>query len=311
MKTYRLSLEYDMEMSLVTRFITPLGIVMIMFGMGLSLTHDDFKRVWIQPRAIILGIVLQIIGLPVLGFAFVQLLNLDPMMAVAVMLLSSCPGGAITNLVTFISKGDVALSVSLTSINSIITVFTIPLLTTFSLYHFLGEAAADRVDVMFLCLGILAITIPPISFGMITKVKVPRLAIKSEKWVRKVSLLFLVLLVALGVYRENHLFPENYWQLTFTALAFCLASALTGTVIGGVARLPGKQVLTLAIEVGLHNSAMAIVIAVSFLKIHDLAVFAAFYLVMEYLLSGLLMLVTNLPPQVVSLSRKQSIRENR
>ncbi len=287
-----------MEVSLITRFITPLGIVIIMFGMGLSLTLDDFKRVWVQPRAIIIGITLQIIGLPILGFAFVTLLNLKPMLAVAIMLLSACPGGAITNLVSFISKGDAALSVSLTSINSFITVCTIPLVTTFSFQYFLGKEAAEQINTNFLCLGIIAITVPPISIGMITKMKAPILAEKSEKWVQKGTILFLVFLVSFGLYRENQMFPDNYWELTFIAITFCLSSAFAGVIIGFFSRLPGIQVLTLAIEVGLHNSAMAIVITLSFLNLQELAVFSAFYLVMEYILSGLLILVTNFPTPI-------------
>jgi BASS family bile acid:Na+ symporter len=297
-----------MEVSLITRFITPLGIVVIMFGMGLSLTPADFRRVWVQPRAIMVGIVLQIIGLPILGLALISILNLNPMMAVAVMLMCACPGGAITNLVSFISKGDAALSVSLTSINSFITVFTIPLVVTFSLRYFMGEAVAEQVDVMFLCLGIIAITIPPIIIGMITKAKAPRLAVKSEKWVRKGTIVFLIFLVSFGLYRENRMFPDNYWELAAIAVTLCLSSALTGAVMGGIARLPRNQVLTLAIEVGLHNSALAIVIALSFLGIQGLAVFSAFYLVVEYILSGLLILVTNLPASVYSRFQKQWIQ---
>ncbi len=294
-----------MEVSLITRIITPLGIVIIMFGMGLSLTIDDFKRVWVQPKAILIGILLQIIGLPILGFAFISILNLKPMLAVAVMLLSACPGGAITNLVSFISKGDAALSVSLTSINSVITVFTIPLVTTFALGHFLGKEAAERVNVMSLCLGIVIITIPPIIIGMTTKVKAPGLAEKSEKWVQKGTIVFLVFLVSFGCYRESQMFPDNYWELTILAVAFCLSSAFTGAITGVITRLPGKQVLTLAIEVGLHNSAMAMVIALSFLNMQVLTVFSAFYLVVEYIVSGLLMLATNLPSPEYSRIREQ------
>lgn len=296
-----------MEVSLLTRLITPLGIVVIMFGMGLSLTLEDFKRVWVQPGAVIIGIVLQILGLPILGFAFVALFKLGPMMAVAVMLLSACPGGAITNLVSFISKGDAALSVSLTSINSFITVFTIPLVTTYALHHFMGAEAAKRVDVMFLCFGIILITIPPIIFGMLARAKAPDFARKSEKWVRKGTIVFLVILVSVGLYSENRMFPENYLELAFLSVAFCLFSGLSGAVTGALTRLPRKQVLTLAIEVGLHNSAMAIVIALTFLNMQELSVFAAFYLVVEYVVSGLLILATNLPFSVIPGTGKDKI----
>ena len=296
-----------MEVSLLTRFITPLGIIVIMFGMGLSLTLEDFKRVWVQPKAMIIGIVLQIIGLPILGFAFVSVFRLGPMMAVAVMLLSACPGGAITNLVSFISKGDAALSVSLTSINSFITVFTIPLVTTYALYHFMGAEVARRVDVMFLCFGIIIITVPPIIIGMLTKAKAPNLAQNSEKWVRKGTIVFLLFLVSFGIYSENRMFPDNYLELTFLSVAFCLFSGISGAITGGMARLPWKSVLTLAIEVGLHNSAMAIVIALTFLNMQELSIFAAFYLVVEYIVSGLLILATNLPFSVFPKDEKTKL----
>lgn len=96
------------------------------------------------------------------------------------------------------------------------------------------------------------------------------------------------------------MFPDNYLELTFLSVVFCLFSGISGAVTGGIARLPWKQVLTLAIEVGLHNSAMAIVIALTFLNMQELSVFAAFYLVVEYIVSGLLILVTNLPFSVLA-----------
>ena len=127
-----------MEISTLTRIVTPMGIAVIMLGMGMSLTLDDFKRVWVQPKPVFIGIILQIIGLPLLGIAFVSIIGPDPVTAAAIMILSACPGGAITNLVSYISRGDAALSVTLTSINSFITVLTIPFITEFAVIHYLG-----------------------------------------------------------------------------------------------------------------------------------------------------------------------------
>ena len=286
-------MENLMEVSMITRIVTPLGIAIIMLGMGLSLTLDDFKRVWVQPKPIFIGILLQIVGLPILGFTFIFILKLDPMLAAAVMLLSACPGGAITNLVSFISKGDAALSVSLTGINSFITVLTIPLVTTFSLNYFLGANLAEKVNVTVLSIGIIIITIPPIIMGMIIKAKAPVLAKKSESWVRKGTIIFILFLACFACYSDKHIFLANYRELSLYAVSLALLSLLLGGVVGIITRLPRKQVLTLSIEVGLHNSAMAIVIALSFLGMPALGVFSAFYLIVEYIFSGLLMTTMN------------------
>ncbi|MBU3915510.1 hypothetical protein KKA14_08235, partial [bacterium] len=239
------------------------------------------------------GIVLQILGLPILGFVFISVLNLQPMLAASVMLLSACPGGAITNLVSFISKGDAALSVSLTAVNSFITVITIPIVVTFSLSHFLGEETAEHINVLKLSLGIIAITIPPIILGMLTKMVAPEAAKKSEKWVRNTTILFLILLATVASFRERQTFMENYQELALIAVILCTLSVVMGALVSFLFLLPRKQILTLAIEVGLHNSAMGIVIALSFLNIPALAVFSAFYLVVEYILSGIIMVTMN------------------
>lgn len=284
-----------MESSMLTRVITPLVIAFIMFGMGLSLTLNDFKRVWKEPKAVCTGIVLQIFGLPILGFTFIYFLDLSPVTATAVMILSACPGGAITNLVTFVSKGDAALSVSLTAVNSLITVITIPLVVTFSLTHFMGQAIASQVDSLTLSLGIIVITIPPIILGMLIRIKAPDFAGKSDSWVKKGTIIFLVLLASFAIHGEKQVFLDNYKELLSIALGLCFLSLFMGAVVSRLLRFPRKQILTLAIEVGLHNSAMGIVVAISFLQINALAVFSAFYLIVEYVLSGVLMGFMNSP----------------
>ncbi len=282
-----------MESSILTRVITPLAIAFIMFGMGLSLTLNDFKRVWKQPKAICTGVVLQIIGLPVLGVLFIVLLNLSPVTATSLMILSACPGGAITNLVTYICRGDTALSVSLTAVNSLITMATIPLVVTLALAHFMGQEIASQVNSLRLSLGIILITVPPIALGMLTKKNAPEFALKSEQWVKKATILFLVLLASVAIHGEKQMFMDNYKELLGLAVGLCLMSIFMGASASRLLRLPGRQILTLAIEVGMHNSAMGIVIAISFLQINSLAVFSAFYLVIEYILSGIFMVVMN------------------
>jgi bile acid:Na+ symporter, BASS family len=284
-----------MEASIMSRIITPLAIAFIMFGMGLSLTLDDFKRVWIYPKVIFTGIFLQIICLPILGFCFVSILNLEPIMATSIMVLSACPGGAITNLVSFISKGDTALSVSLTAVNSLITVITIPILVTFSIEFFMGEKMAAQVDSLELSLGIILVTIPPILLGMFTRKMAPKFAQDSESSVKKGTILFLVVLASFAVYSEKQLFMEHYGSFTLMAAGLCILSFFMGGLVSTLLGFPRRHILTLAIEVGLHNSAMGIMIAISFLGINALGIFSAFYLIIEYVLSGILMTTMNSP----------------
>ncbi len=282
-----------MESTLLTRVITPLAIACIMFGMGLSLTLNDFKRVWKQPKEICTGVILQIIGLPVLGFVLARCLDLPPVTAASVMILSACPGGAITNLVTYVSKGDAALSVSLTAVNSLITVATIPLVVTASLTHFMGRDIAARVDSLALSLGIVVITIPPIFLGMLVRRTAPDFARRSEPWVKKGTILFLVLLASFAIHKEKQMFLDNYQDLMGLAAGLCLLSLFMGGIVSWILGFARRQVLTLTIEVGLHNSAMGIVIAMGFLQINSLAVFSAFYLVIEYLAAGVVMAAMN------------------
>lgn len=284
-----------MESTLLTRVITPLAIACIMFGMGLSLTLNDFKRVWKQPKQICIGIILQIMGLPILGFILIGWLDLPPVTATSVMILSACPGGAITNLVTYISRGDAALSVSLTAVNSLITVATIPLVVTLSVSHFMGQAIAAQVDSLTLSLGIVVITIPPIFLGVLVKRTVPNFADQSEPWVKKGTIVFLVLLASFAIHKEQQMFLDNYKELLGIAAGLCLLSLAMGGFVSWILGFDKKQILTLAIEVGLHNSAMGIVIAMGFLQINSLAVFSAFYLVIEYLVAGVLMGAMNSP----------------
>ncbi len=158
---------------------------------------------------------------------------------------------------------------------------------------FLGEAVAEKVNVTLLSFGIIIITIPPIIIRMVIKAKAPSMAERSESWVRKGTIIFILFLASYACYSDKQIFLDNYRELSLYAVGLALISLLMGVVIGIITKLPRKQILTLSIEVGLHNSAMAIVIALSFLGMTSLAIFSAFYLIVEYIFSGLLMATMN------------------
>lgn len=126
-----------MEASALTQIFLPLSLAVIMFGMGITLRTDDFKKIFIYPKAMTLGLINQLLILPALAFVLVIAFQLSPELAVGMMILAACPGGATSNLITYLAKGDAALSVSLTAFSSLITVITIPLLVNFSIVYFI------------------------------------------------------------------------------------------------------------------------------------------------------------------------------
>ncbi len=133
-------------MDSTTGIILAISLILIMFGMGLSLTLTDFKRVFVFPKAIIIGLCCQIIFLPLIGYALATALQLSPTIAIGLMLLAACPGGPTSNMLTFLAKGDLALSVSLTAVASVLTIFTIPLIVQFAVQEFSNESQTISVD---------------------------------------------------------------------------------------------------------------------------------------------------------------------
>ena len=155
-----------MEASFLTSVILPASLFIIMLGMGLSLVLDDFKRIALYPKATLIGLSNQLLFLPIIAFVIIKLLNLAPMVAVGFMLLAACPGGTTSNLIAHVSRGDTALSITLTAISSFISVLTIPLIITYSLNHFVGNAQTIELPVVATIMQILIITVVPVSIGL-------------------------------------------------------------------------------------------------------------------------------------------------
>jgi BASS family bile acid:Na+ symporter len=184
-----------MESSVLTTVVLPLALFIIMLGMGLGLTVADFKRIFVDPKAVILGLSAQLLLLPVVGFVLAMIFPLTPELAVGVMILAACPGGPTSNLVTYLVKGNVALSITLTAISSLITVLTIPLIVNLAMAHFMGSEVALQLPFLPTVLQIAVITLIPVSIGMAIHRYTPRTAAAIEKWVKWLSLFFLALII--------------------------------------------------------------------------------------------------------------------
>ncbi|MBS4073218.1 MAG: bile acid:sodium symporter, partial [Algoriphagus sp.] len=137
-----------MQSSILTELFLPLALAVIMFGMGLSLTLSDFKRILIYPKAVLLGLLNQIVLLPVVAFFIANGLGLSPELAVGLMILAACPGGATSNLITHLAKGDTALSITLTAFSSMITVLTIPFVVNFSIGYFIPGGEEQQLEIL-------------------------------------------------------------------------------------------------------------------------------------------------------------------
>jgi BASS family bile acid:Na+ symporter len=250
-----------MESSFLTTVFLPLALFVIMLGMGLGLTVNDFKQVAVAPKAAILGLVAQLILLPIVGFGLASFFPLTPELAVGVMIIAACPGGATSNLMTYIARGNVALSISLTAISSLITIFTIPLAVNFSMQAFMGEATALHLPFVKTVIQIAVITLIPVSLGMLLNHYVPPFAASVEKSVKWLSLGFLGLIIAFILFKERAHVLGFFLQVGGVALALNVITMALGFAIATLAKLNRPTTTALTIEVGIQNGTLAIAVA--------------------------------------------------
>ncbi|MCY1012662.1 bile acid:sodium symporter family protein [Nannocystis pusilla] len=238
----------------------PIALGVIMLGLGLSLTLEDFKRVVLMPKPVFIGLLCQMLLLPAVCFSIATGFDLPPALAVGLMLLSASPGGATANLFSHLAKGDVALNITLTAVNSVLSLLTLPFIVNYSLVHFMGEGKViplqfDKVVQVF------AIVLVPVGIGMFVRAKKQGLADRLEKPVKILSAVFLLLVIAATVAKERAHVVEYFQQVGLAALAFNLVSMAVGYLVPVVVRLPKRQAVAIGMEIGIHNGTLAIAIA--------------------------------------------------
>jgi bile acid:Na+ symporter, BASS family len=284
-----------METNFLTDILLPVSLALIMFGMGLSLRPDDFKRVAIYPRAAALGIFNQIIILPLVGFILLMLIPMrTPELAVGIMVIAACPGGPTSNLISHISKGDTALSITLTAISSLIVVITIPLIVNFSLRFFMQHNEYVPLPVFDTIVKVIIITLIPVAIGMITRAKASRFSLRMERPVKIMSgiLLFVIIVAAILNDREN--FFDFFAQAGPVALALNVAMLAVGYTTAKLTRLNSSQSITISIESGIQNGTLGIAIAATLLKNPNMTISPAIYSLIMFMTAGLIIAGTNL-----------------
>ncbi len=282
-----------MQSSVLTELFLPFSLAVIMFGMGLSLRVEDFKRILIYPKAVGIGLLNQLVLLPILAFGIVKVFSLPPELAVGLMILAVCPGGATSNLITHLAKGDAALSITLTACSSVITVFTIPFLVNFSIGYFIPGGEAKQLEVVGTVVSVLVITIIPVALGMLVFAKVPKLAAKLDLPFRRISAVFFVVIVLAAVLKEKENLVRYFMEAGPAALALNVATLVLSFGIAKLVKLPFRQGLTIAIESGIQNGTLGITIAATLLMNSVMTIPSAIYSLIMFGTAALVILWGN------------------
>ncbi|QHV00048.1 bile acid:sodium symporter family protein [Synechocystis sp. CACIAM 05] len=276
-----------MESNFLTTIFLPLALFLIMFGMGLGLTTKDFNRIWLEPKAVAIGLIAQLVMLPMVGFGLSSLFSLSPELAVGLMILAACPGGSTSNVITYLLKGNVALSITLTAISSLVTIITIPLVVNLAANYFMGEQFALQLPFLKTVLQIAVITIIPVSLGMIFHHFLPKIAMVMEKNVKWLSLFFLGIIIVAILVKERENLADFFLQVGGVTVTLNLLTMGLGYGIAILAGLGLAERKSITIEVGIQNGTLAIAIATTLLNAPIMAIPAAIYSVVMFLTSSI------------------------
>ncbi|GIG64517.1 bile acid:sodium symporter family protein [Phytomonospora endophytica] len=248
--------------------LLPIALGIVMLGLGLSLTVADFKRVAVYPRATLVALLCQVLLLPAACFGLILLFDPPPALAVGMMLLAASPGGSTANLFSHLFGGDVALNVTLTAVNSVLAVVTLPLVVNFSLDYFMSAEGA--VGLQFdKSLQVFAIILIPVALGMFLRHRYPGFADRMAKPVRITSIVVLVLALAAAVFQEFEHIGEYIVAIGAVTLLFNVLSLAVGYWAPRLTRVGREQSIATCMEIGIHNGTLAIAIALSPTLLND------------------------------------------
>jgi BASS family bile acid:Na+ symporter len=261
----------------------PIALALIMGSLGLSLTVDDFRRIFTQPRGILIGLANLFVLSPLLAFAVAELYALEAVFAVGLVLLGASPGGATANLLTHLARGDTALSISMTALSSLAAAVTVPAYLSLAIAHF-GAGVADDVSMGGIVARVFAITVVPVAIGMWIRSRREAWAVANEPLVKRVALVAFVVVVVGAVAEEWGTVTEHFTELAIAALTLNVLAMTCSFTVSRLARLDNRQATAVAMELGVHNGTLAIAVAV--LITDDLAIPAAIYSAFMFATAG-------------------------
>ena len=263
----------------------PIALAIIMFGLGLDLTVRDFRRVGQQPRAVLVALGCQLVLLPLVCFGLVVAFDLPPLLGIGMMLLAASPGGTTANLFSHLFHGDVALNITLTAINSIVAIATLPLITNLTIAWF---DQSDSVSMPLVeVVKVFVLILVPVGIGMLVRARRPGFATRMDRPVRVGSAVILGLLI-LGILLDQRESVGSYLaDVGLIAALFCAISLVVGYAVPRAAGVADDQAIASSFEIGVHNGTLAIFVAVEVLDSTEISVPAAVYsLLMFFLAAG-------------------------
>jgi BASS family bile acid:Na+ symporter len=275
-----------MQASFLSIYLMPLAIAVIMVGLGLSLTPADFKRILDYPKAVLIGLITQMLLLPAICLLIADFFQLEPALAVGLMLLAAAPGGPSANLYSHMAGGDVALNVSLTALNSVLSIFSIAWIVNLSLAYFMQAEAYVPMQFQKV-LEVCVMIITPICLGMWIRHRYAAFAQRMEGKVKLISGVFLGLLIVLAGLKEIDHLMHDIRSVGGAALTFNLACLLVGYFLPRLFRLPPKQAVAISMEVGIHNGSLAIFIALSILNNGTMTIPAVVYSLIMFITAAI------------------------
>lgn len=264
-----------MESSIIGMFLPP-ALAIVMLGLGLTLTLQDFARVAKAPKAAVIALVCQMIVLPAICFGVVLMFDLEPVLAVGMMLLAASPGGSTANLFSHLAGGDVALNISLTAINSVLAVVTVPIITGLSMNAFLGDAEAIGMQPGKI-VQVFAMVLVPVVVGMWIRARYTSFAERMRRPVKIASVVALVLVLTAAAGQDIGTLLGFVAELGLAALLLIVLSLTIGYFVPRAFGVGRKQAIASSMEVGIHNAMIAIAMAISVLGNPDMAIPAAVY----------------------------------
>lgn len=263
-------------------YLISLVLAAIMFGLGLSLTFSNFKQIMLRPKAFFVGLGAQMIFLPSVAFLILLFSGLPDVFKVGIMILAVCPGGTTSGFVTYLFKGNVALSISLTVVNSILTLFTIPFVVNLALWYFMHTEVELHLPVGQTILQMFLITLLPAFLGVLVRTLKPSVADNLQKPVKYIMIVMLALVYLIKFFAgDEHggsgITVSEMWQIFPYALIFNIACFVFSIFIGKISKLNIRDAFTIAIEVALHNTTLALLIAGTLLQNQEMAKPALLY----------------------------------
>lgn len=262
----------------------PVALGIIMLGLGLGLTPGDFARVGRHPKAVLVALACQLVLLPALCFGLVVLFDLPALLGIGMMLLAASPGGTTANLYSHLFRGDVALNITLTAINSVVSVVTLPVITSLAIAYY---GRGDEVQLPFVeVVKVFVLVLAPVLLGMAVRHRSPGFAARMDKPVRVASAIILAVLVLAILLAELENVAEYFAAVGAVAGLFCAASLVVGYVVPKALGITDAQAIASSMEIGVHNATLAIFVAVEVLDEVEISVPAAVYSLFMFVLAA-------------------------